>query len=65
MLAPAALCLLASPLSHSTSGYVIAYYKSKRWSGIGQSFNDTARGGSFVAKGTPPSRGRATGSSRC
>ena len=44
---------------------MIAYYKSKRWSGIGQSFNGTARGGPFVAKRTPPSRGTATGTFRC
>jgi hypothetical protein len=56
---------ISGPLSHPTSGYLIAFYKSKRWSGLGQSFKGTARGGSFVVRATPPSRGTATGSFRC
>jgi hypothetical protein len=62
---------ISGPLSHPTSGYVISYYDSKRWSGIGGSFKASfdARhkfvGGSFVGSATPPSRGTARGSFRC
>jgi hypothetical protein len=57
--------IVSGPLARPTGGLVLAYYKSKRWSGTGKSFKGTARRGSFVAVGTPPSRGTATGSFRC
>jgi hypothetical protein len=57
--------IVAGPLSNPTSGSVIAFHKSRRWSGTGKSFKGSARGGSFVARGTPPSRGTASGSFRC
>jgi hypothetical protein len=56
---------ISGPLTRPTSGVVIAFYKSKAWKGIGRSFKGSARGGSFVARGAPPSRGLARGSFRC
>lgn len=56
---------ISGPLSKPTSGYLIAFRNSKRWAGTGKSFKGTARGGSFKVRGTPPSRGTATGSFRC
>jgi hypothetical protein len=56
---------ISGPLARPTGGRLIAYYKGKRWAGVGESFSGGARGGSFVVRGVPPSRGRATGSFRC
>jgi hypothetical protein len=56
---------ISGPLARPTSGDVIGFYKSKRWSGVGLSFKAQARGGSFVVRGVPPSKGKATGSFRC
>jgi hypothetical protein len=56
---------ISGPLSRPTSGYVTAFHKSKRWGGTGKSFKRSARGGSFVARGTPPSHGTATGTFSC
>lgn len=56
---------VSGPLAHPTSGSLIAFYKSKRWSGVGQSFRGNARAGSFAALPVPPSRGNATGDFRC
>ena len=46
-------------------GNVTAYAKRKRWTGVGAKFRVTTRGGTFAAKGSQGSRGRATGSFRC
>ena len=56
---------ISGPLARPTSGDVVGFYKAKRWSGVGLSFKAQARGGSFVVRGVPPSKGKATGSFRC
>jgi hypothetical protein len=56
---------ISGPLARPTGGHLIAFYKGKRWAGVGESFKGGARDGSFVVSGVPPSRGRATGSFRC
>jgi hypothetical protein len=47
------------PLSNPTSGSLIAYHSGKRWAGYGESFRGTAKGGTFVVKGSP--KGAAIG----
>jgi len=56
---------LTGPLSHPTSGVVLAYFKSSYWQGRIASFRGNARAGTFRAEGVFPSRGRATGSFGC
>ncbi|MBA3375804.1 MAG: hypothetical protein H0U00_08340 [Actinobacteria bacterium] len=56
---------LTGPLSHPTSGLVLAYFKSSYWQGRSTSFRGNARAGTFRAEGVFPSRGHATGSFRC
>jgi hypothetical protein len=56
---------ISGPLSRPTSGYLVAFYRGKRWSGLGDSLKASRRGGSFVVRGTPPSHGVAKGSFRC
>jgi len=56
---------LTGPLSHPTSGFVLAYFKSKYWQGRSVSFRGGARSGTFLAEAVFPSRGHATGSYRC
>jgi hypothetical protein len=56
---------VSGPLSHPTGGHVIAYYRSRRWSGTGGSFHCTSRRGTFTASAVRPSRGTATGSYGC
>jgi hypothetical protein len=54
------------PLSHPTGGSVTSWHKGKRWAGVGESFNGTARRGTFVVTGVFANGGRrATGSFRC
>jgi hypothetical protein len=53
------------PLSRPTGGHVIAYYHSRRWSGLGRSCRCTARSGTFTVRAVPPSRGTASGSYHC
>ena len=56
---------ISGSFSHPTGGGVIAYWKGKRWGGVGVSFRGNARGGSFAASGINGSHGHATGSYRC
>jgi hypothetical protein len=56
---------VAGPLSHPTTGYVIAYHSGRRWSGTGSSFHGDAHSGSFTAEAVPPSRGTAVGRYHC
>jgi hypothetical protein len=44
---------------------VVAYAKGKRWTGIGVAFKLKAGHGTFVAKGTAPSHGKARGTFVC
>lgn len=57
--------LLSGSSAHPTSGHLIAYSGSKRWSGYGVSFTGTALGGTFVLRATAPNTGTATGSFHC
>ena len=56
---------ISGPLTQPTGGYLIAFYRGRRWSGVGESLKATRRAGSFVARATPPSHGTAKGSFRC
>jgi hypothetical protein len=56
---------VTGPFSSPSGCGVIAYWKGKRWDGVGVSFRGTAYAGSFVASGINGSKGRATGSYRC
>jgi hypothetical protein len=52
-------------LQNPTGGGAIAYWKGKRWGGVGVAFKGSASGGTFVARGINGSRGRASGSFTC
>jgi hypothetical protein len=56
---------VSGPLSRPTSGYVIVFWRSKRWSGIGVSLHGNANKGTFVVQGVNPTPGRVTGSYHC
>ena len=56
---------LSGPFSHPSGGGVIAYWKGKRWGGVGVDFKGDARAGSFVASGINGSHGHSAGSYRC
>lgn len=56
---------MTGSLSHPTGGGVIAYWKGRRWGGVGVSLSGTARSGRFVARGINGSRGTTSGSFRC
>ena len=57
--------IVTGPLSRPTGGGVVAYWKDRRWGGVGVAFRGNARAGSFVASGVNVSHGHATGSYRC
>jgi hypothetical protein len=57
--------IVTGPFSSPTGGGVIAYWKGKRWGGVGVSFRGNTHAGSFVASGINGSHGHATGSYRC
>ena len=57
--------IISGPLSHPTSGSIIAYHSGRRWSGTGKSFHGDAHSGTFKAEPVPPSHGEAGGGYRC
>ena len=57
--------IVTGPLSSPMGGGVIAYWKGKRWGGVGVSFKGNARAGSFDASGINGSHGHTSGSYRC
>jgi hypothetical protein len=56
---------LTGPLSHPTSGVVLAYLDSKLWQGRTVWYVGDGKSGRFRASGVFPSRGQATGSFNC
>jgi hypothetical protein len=56
---------ISGPLSHPTTGSLIAWHGGKRWSGYGQSFRGNAIAGTFVVSRLASGAGRATGSFHC
>ena len=57
--------IVTGRLSSPTGGGVVAYWKGKRWEGVGVSFRGDSHAGSFVASGINKSHGHAPGGYRC